>query len=292
MFMALRLLVLSFFALLGDASIAAPIGEDHSKYAVIGDAGEWTYETETTLKSILQDGTKKLILPGDNLYVGTYASQWQEWLKHDFKFVATAIGNHNGGYKEEMKFFGMPSEYYTTLLNERTRVIVLNSDNTKTSKVQAEFLDTTLAEAEEGFIFLVYHHPTYSVSHLHDWTEKKSFQLAIRPILKKHRAKITALLLGHDHLAMMGHFDDLPFFVSGAVHEARNDRPVNNIQQGVQVSTDWYFDLKPHWLKLDIDKGEDEAKLTFIRSSDSRTGCVATIVTGQRAKLSDECRSL
>ena len=109
----------------------------------------------------------------------------------------------------------MPAEFYSRVLNDTARFIVLNSDNSANVKEQAAFLDKELQAAQ--MIFVVFHHPSLTVAHNgHIWTEKKAFQQAVRPIFAKYRAKITALIVGHDHLASLHHFDDLPVVLSAA----------------------------------------------------------------------------
>jgi hypothetical protein len=82
------------------------------KFAVIGDAGRWNSNTQMILNSINHFETKRLIMPGDNLYTGTYEQQWGVWKKAGFTFDVIAIGNHNDGYANEVKFFGMPAEFF------------------------------------------------------------------------------------------------------------------------------------------------------------------------------------
>ena len=83
------------------------------QYGIIGDAGLWNSAMKDVQKSMLQAGVSRTILPGDNLYLGTYAQQWNPMISAGFSFDVVAIGNHNGGYDAEMRFFKMPSEYYS-----------------------------------------------------------------------------------------------------------------------------------------------------------------------------------
>lgn len=227
---------------------------------------------------------------GDNLYTTTYEAVWSSWRRRGFDFPIVAIGNHNDGYVAEERFFEMPGEFYSKQVSNLVRFVVLNSDNTASASQQASFLDSELTQAQEPFVFIVYHHPTYSLSHRHEWQEKRAFQLAVRPVLQRHRSKITALLVGHDHLAMIAHFDDLPLIVAGAIWETRADTPVNDVQDGVRVSTNWFYNGEPQWAKLEIDRQSHRAIVTFVRSSDDAITCVARIATGSRAEMGTECR--
>lgn len=259
-------------------------------FAIAADAGKIHVNSAAARASMERAGVFELILPGDNLYAGTYDAVWNPWSADGFHYAVTAIGNHNAGYAAEMRFFQMPGEYFTKTYADTARFIVLNSDNTSSASAQASFLDHELAAATEPFVFIVYHHPTYTLSHFHNWEEKKAFQLAIRPVLTRHRSKITALLVGHDHLAMVAHFGDLPVIVSGAIWETRGDSPINNIQDGVKVATNWYYDGQPHWAKLSLDTQADRATVEFTNSKTDQVSCTAHVATGARAELESDCR--
>ena len=107
----------------------------------------------------------------------------------------------------------------------------------------------------------------------------------------KFRKKITAVLIGHDHLAELGHFGDIPFILSGASWSVRSDHPVNGIQQGTPISTDWYFDGVPYCVKLSFTlRGRvPQARFDFVRASDDQVRCTSIVETGARAILGENC---
>jgi hypothetical protein len=262
------------------------------RFAVLGDAGQWEKNTQLSRDSMLALKATHLVMPGDNIYSGkSYDAHWKPFADKGFTFDAVAIGNHTLGYKAETAYFKMPGEHYSKLLGDVARFIVLNSDNTANVSEQAKFLDQELQKAREQLVFVVFHHPSYTVAnHGHVWTDKKDFQLAVRPLFVKHRAKITALLLGHDHLASLLHFDDLPAVVSGAAREVRQDSPVSREQSGVSVKTAYYFESVPTWVMLTINPDQPhEASVDFVRSSDNKLTCSARLITGKRAELSSNC---
>lgn len=258
------------------------------EFAIIGDAGKTTSNSKKVRDSIIRQGVSELILPGDNLYSSTYQSVWQPWTSAGMNYSIVAIGNHNGGYKSEMAFFQMPSEFYTKVI-DGARFIVLNSDNNNTGSQQAAWLEQELSNSTEELVFLVYHHPSYTISKFHTWQEKAQFQKSIRPIIWKYRSKITALIVGHDHLASILHFNDLPVLLSGAVQEVRKDGPVNNTQDGIKIQTAWYFDSTPHWAKLTWDLSSRTAQVEYTRATDDTITCTALLATGQRAQLQSNC---
>jgi hypothetical protein len=186
---------LAVFSIVSDASA-------DTQMAVIGDAGRTTPSSRLVRESIAKSGIQRLVLPGDNLYSGSYQSVWNPWISARLSFDVVAIGNHNGGYRQETAFFSMPSEYYAKVI-DGARFLVLNSDNESTAAAQANWLNTELRSAREPLVFVVYHHPSYTISTFHNWEEKAVFQRALRPVIWANRAKITALLVGHDHVATM-----------------------------------------------------------------------------------------
>jgi 3',5'-cyclic AMP phosphodiesterase CpdA len=232
-----------------------------------------------------------MIIPGDNLYQGTdYNIPWTHWMSKGFTFDVVAIGNHTAGYDEEVEFFGMPGEYYTRVM-DGTRFLVLNSDNVRTAGEQARWLDRELSQANESRIFVVLHHPPLTLTSSHPWEERRAFHQAVRPLLFRHRDKLTAVIAGHDHMASLASFDGLPVVVSGAAHEARRPEVRNDVQEGIRVRTEWIFDRTPYWVRLDLDSNDQDGKSTvrFIRARDSRETCTVVIRTGSVSELGDNC---
>lgn len=274
-------------AISGAASARAADG-----FAVIGDAGKATTGSRLVRDSVKRLGVSKLILPGDNLYSSTYASVWKPWRDLGMTFDVVAIGNHNDGYRNEMAYFAMPNEYFSKVIGD-ARYVVLNSDNDRSGGAQATWLDRELSTATEPFIFLVFHHPNYTISGFHDWREKATFQQAIRPVIWKYRSKLTALLVGHDHLASVLHYNDLPVMLSGAVQEYRRDRGVDYTSDGVHVKTNWYFDDNNYWAHLTFVPAAGSApaktRVDFIRAKDDHVGCTVFIATGKAAELQPNC---
>lgn len=248
-------------------------------WAVIGDAGVWNNLTRQVRDSIREGSVTKLILPGDNIYdpQDTYEKVWAPWRGFDFSVVA--LGNHHQGYQAEMDFFGMPGEFFAKTYGQHIRFIALNSDNPANVKEQKKFLESQLKKAQERYIFLVYHHPSYTVSRFHRWDQKREFQLAVRPLLKKYQSKITALLVGHDHLAALMTVHGIPMVVSGATHEVRPNPAILNYTtpEGVRVETRWMHRPYPVWVRLDVDPSTDQVWLNFVNAATRRVECSARI---------------
>jgi hypothetical protein len=260
-----------------------------TRLSLLGDTGRWNASTKRLKESMERVGVKSLVMPGDNLYSGTYETAWGPWFKSGFEFPIVAIGNHNDGYQKEIQFFSMPGEIYAKTLDGFLKFIVLNSDNKKNIDTQMDFLSKELAGAAEPFVFVVYHHPTYTLTKDHNWLERREFHEAIRPILAKHRHKITAVVFGHDHIASMGHFGDLPYILSGAGQNLRRGTAVDNVQVGVRVKSEWLKAEEGIWIELEASAQSPVVQLKAIRAKDDQVLCTAQMATGQLADFAADC---
>ncbi len=254
---------------------------------IIGDAGLVSPQLTNLKESITAENITSLVLPGDNLYWGTYGGTWNQWKRAGFKFDVVAIGNHHGGYQKEMSYFGMPAEYYSTV-KHGARFIVLNSDNAVTVDQQFEWLEYEIAQAKEKLVFLVYHHPTFDTGTKHSWRVKERFQLRMRPFLRAHKSKITAVLVGHEHIATFLTYSSIPVVVAGSGREANKATVVNYQEDGFDIKTKFLAPQTLHWAALEILDGAEDAWIHFIRVSDQRRVCSAYFKDGTM-NLSRNC---
>lgn len=258
---------------------AAPL-----EFAILADAGAWNANSKALLASIFKTSVRDLILPGDNLYLTkkSYTETWGHWKEKGFRFPVVAIGNHSKGYVAEKGYFQIPDENYVYRAGPETIFLVVNSDNQFWEKSQVSWLERELSKAKSEFIFIVYHHPTYDVvGNGHRWTDRKEFQQLIRPVLTKYRSKITAVINGHDHVAALLRFDDLPVIISGATQNPTSRSQVNNTQFGVVVKTDFFGQPVPQWAHLTIDEEKKSALIRFIRAEDNVTVYESCLITGK-----------
>lgn len=249
---------------------SVPVGAAPQDFAILGDAGVWNDNAKSIQASILRTNVRQLVLPGDNLYnvKKSYAQIWDRWKEKGFQFPVVAIGNHGKGYVAEKNYFAVKDENYLYRAGPATIFLVVNSDNQYWEKSQVKWLDQELTKSNDKFIFIVYHHPSFDVvTQGHRWTDRKEFQTLIRPVLTKHRAKITAILNGHDHVAALLHVGDLPIVISGATQNPTKRGAINNSQFGSPVKTDFFGEPVPHWVRLSVDEDKNLAELTFIRAA-------------------------
>lgn len=255
------------------------------EWAIVGDGGDWNVRTRSVRDSIKKAGITQLILPGDNLYNTrlSYESVWNPWRDVGLQFDIVAIGNHTDGYRKERKYFGLKDAHYSKKPASNILFLILNSDDQYWEKLQMRWLDKQLAAAREEYIFLVYHHPSLDVSlGGHRWTERHQFQRLIRPLLVKYRDKLTAVLTGHDHIAAQLSFGTLPVIVSGATHDPTVREPMNNTQEGVKVTTEYFSkEYVPFWVKLILSDQKEGAEIQFVRASDNETRYTSCLLTGK-----------
>ena len=256
----------------------------------MGDAGLAGSSLDKLKASLTKEQVTSVLMPGDNLYSGTYSSVWDNWKSSGFKFDIVAIGNHNITYDQEVKYFNLPGEYYS-VVKDGARFFVLNSDNAANVNDQFSWLEKEFAVANEKLKFLAFHHPTYTISHFHKWEEKRSFQLKMREFIKQNPKKISALIVGHDHISEFMQFGDLPVIVAGSGREVREDAGVAFTDDGIKIKTQFYAPDVQHWALLEIQPGAKEACVHLIRVADQKRVCSARIKKSKMI-LEANCKQL
>lgn len=258
------------------------------EYAILGDAGVWNYSTRQIRNSIEAAGVPDLVMPGDNLYDGeSYDQPWAPWRSRGFRFPVVAIGNHHGGYAQEVAYFNLPGEYYAVRPEPGVLFIVLNSDHQALANNQAEFLERTLQSAQDELIFVVFHHPPVSLTKSHFWEERQAFHRAVTPVLYRHRENVTALLLGHDHIAAWYDLGGIPTFVSGAAHEFKTAPALDETQRGLRIRSRFTGVTAPQWIKLSTNVTKKMATFEFIRADTHTRTCRANIAGANSPATSD-----
>ena len=256
--------------------------------AVVGDVGKPGDKMDALKVSLLQARQKVLIMPGDNLYKGSYESVWNSWKQAGFEFPIVAIGNHHDGYDKEMEFFGMPGEYYTKS-SQGVRFFVLNSDNEENVSEQFRWLENQFRRAQEKHIFLVYHHPTFTVTEDHNWQERPEFQKKMRQFLKANGSRVTALLLGHDHISTFVQFGPVVAMIAGSGRTTRSAEPVSYVEDGFQVKTLYLAPESQHWGLLHFESASDKMRAGFFSIRQGRMACVIELGKG-RLRMASSCQ--
>lgn len=283
-----RIYLVILFAIFSISVVATPFDlrypralQNWESYAVIGDAGVRNSTTELLRRSLSVAKINNLILPGDNIYdtKSSYPMIWDIWKQEGFLFPIVAIGNHNIGYAAEVAYFKMPKEYYA-VESKGALFLVLNSDNKNTYSEQTSWLDQTLKNSQYPLNFIVYHHPSVTLTSRHNWEERKAFQTNMRQIIKKYSSKITSLIVGHDHAAGLFMLDKtIPLILSGASWESLGLKlpapkdPMFDVQGiwGSQKGGFW-------WVKLDYNVITREVYAHFVRFDRQQDVCTIRIL--------------
>jgi hypothetical protein len=259
-----------------------------AEYAIVGDGGEWNQQTRLVRDSIRATGILDLVMPGDNLYDGdSYDTPWAPWRSYGFRFPVVAIGNHHGGYAQEVAYFNLPGEYYSVQPETGVLFIVLNSNHQKITDEQTEFLERELGNTRATLVFVVFHHPPVTVSPAHDWEERRKFHVATTPVMLKYRDRITALLLGHEHLAAWYDIGGIQTIVSGATHEFRAAPAIDEEQRGLHVRSRYTGQAAPHWVKLNTQVSRATATFEFIRADRRSVACRTRLASPRSRQPSD-----
>ena len=264
-------------------------------YGIVGDMGRWNANTQLIRDSMIRMNTKNLIMPGDNLYEKSqgYKDVWSPWTSNGFVFSYTAIGNHHSSYEDEVAFFKMPGEYFASVDKEKDiRFIILNSDNEENVQEQMKFLQEQLSASRNTFNFIMYHHPSFTVSDRHEWEERTKFQKSIRDIVKDNKNTISGLIWGHDHLAATFDFEGVPVFLSGSAENPRLGvvQPGN---LGFQFQDVWLATPgQPYWLKLEAVAGDRNGLVfKYIRARDDQVMCTMKLVAPHAISYQPDCQT-
>ncbi len=211
-----------------EAGSAEPI-----RFAVIGDFG-WAGPDELAVFELIESWQVDFIITtGDNnyrngeaetidenigqyyhAYIGTYQGEFGPGSPENRFFPS--MGNHDwnarAGYEPHVTYFSLPgNERYYDIVVGSVHLYFLNSDTNEPdgvgrSSVQAEWLQTTLADSREAWQLTVMHHPAYSSGH-HGSTEWMQWPFA--------DWGVDAVLAGHDHLYERLEVDGIPYFTNG-----------------------------------------------------------------------------
>ena len=244
-------------------------------YGVIGDAGHWNKNAKMVRDSIRSSGITKLILPGDNIYDTTleYEEVWSHWIKKGLDPFVVALGNHYRSIDEELQFFGMPYKYFS-ISEQGIKFIVLDSETLTELDEQAVFLENELNSGEEIFRVIVFHHPPATISYRHGWKEREAFHLKMSPVFERSKDKINLIINGHDHLASLFSFNNIPVVVSGAVFESRPAPSFDYTREdGAIIKTQWANTEGFYWVRLDFDTKRERIWINFVQAEKDEVSC-------------------
>lgn len=215
----------------GEFATAPPIGKDvpHT-FTVVGDTRYGKESHRRIIERISQEVPDFILGTGDWVDDGSRQDQWQDFfdvqnplLRNNVLFPA--IGNHDRqGRGRTADFYrayfavpenGNDSERYYAFSYATSRFLVLDSNVYSFALTdQTAWIERELIAARQdpaiNHIFVVMHHPPYSVS-LHGGS--KDLRERWTPLFSKYQ--VSAVFSGHDHVYTRAEAEGVRYFVSG-----------------------------------------------------------------------------
>ena len=135
----------------------------------------------------------------------------------------------------------MNGERYYSYARRNVRFFAL--DSTRMDAMQLAWLETSLADAREGWRICYFHHPLYSNATRHG--SSVDLRVVLEPIFVKHGVDV--VFSGHDHVyERLKSQKGIAYFVSGAAGQLRrgNMRPTDQ--------TAAYFDQDQSFMLVEV----------------------------------------
>jgi hypothetical protein len=216
----------------GEFATAPPVGKDIPfSFIVVGDSRNETMEPHRRIVARMSQEVPDFVLgTGDMVDEGFRQDQWQEFFDVENKLFRDnvyfpALGNHDrqgrGRTADTYRaFFSVPengndTERYYAFTYASARFLILDSNAYSFALTdQTAWIERELIAARQDssirHIFVVMHHPVYSIS-LHggatDLRERWT------PLFEQYN--VTAVFSGHDHVYSRAENDGHRYFVSG-----------------------------------------------------------------------------
>lgn len=216
----------------GEFATAPPVGKDIPfSFIVVGDSRNETMEPHRRIVARISQEIPDFVLgTGDMVDEGFRQDQWQEFFDVENKLLRDnvyfpALGNHDrqgrGRTADTYRaFFSVPengndTERYYAFTYASARFLILDSNAYSFSLTdQTAWIERELIAARQDssirHIFVVMHHPVYSIS-LHggatDLRERWT------PLFEQYN--VTAVFSGHDHVYSRAESNGMRYFISG-----------------------------------------------------------------------------
>lgn len=215
----------------GELTTAPPIGKDVPfSFTVIGDTRYGMEPHRRVAERMVQDVPDFILGTGDMVDDGSRQDQWQQFfdvenplLRNNVYFPA--VGNHDrqgrGRTADTYRsYFSVPdnggdSERYYAFTYATSRFLILDSNvysfalTDQTAWLERELI-AARQDAQIRHIFVVMHHPPFSVS-LHGGS--KDLRERWTPLFEKYQ--VSAVFSGHDHVYTRAEHNTVRYFVSG-----------------------------------------------------------------------------
>jgi acid phosphatase type 7 len=215
----------------GEFATAPPVGKDVPfSFVVLGDTRNGMGPHRRVVDRIAQEVPDFILGTGDMVDDGSRQDQWQEFFDVENSLLRNnvyfpAVGNHDrqgrGRTADTYRaFFSVPdngndSERYYAFTYATTRFLILDSNiysfalTDQTAWLERELI-ATRQDPEIRHIFVVMHHPPFSVS-LHGGA--RDLRDRWTPLFEQY--KVSAVFSGHDHVYTRAENEGVRYFVSG-----------------------------------------------------------------------------
>jgi predicted phosphodiesterase len=215
----------------GEFATAPPTGKDIPfSFAVIGDTRYGMGPHRRVTERMAQEVPDFILGTGDMVDDGSRQDQWQEFFDVENSLLRNnvyfpAVGNHDrqgrGRTADTYRaYFSVPengneTERYYAFTYAASRFLVLDSNiysfalTDQTAWIERELI-AARQDPEIKHIFVVMHHPPYSIS-LHGGA--KDLRDRWTPLFSQYQ--VSAVFSGHDHVYTRAEADGVRYFVSG-----------------------------------------------------------------------------
>jgi 3',5'-cyclic AMP phosphodiesterase CpdA len=185
--------------------VELPGAADSLKFAVIGDNGTGQPPQYEVARQMLSSRASFpftfVLMLGDNLYgrqtpqdfVEKFERPYRPLLDAGVRFYA-ALGNHDEPTNRSYPPFNMGGERYYTFAKAPVRFVVL--DTNLMDRAQLEWAEDALAQADEPWKIVYFHHPLYSDGDRHG--SNVELRVLLEPLLRRHGVHI--VFSGHEHI--------------------------------------------------------------------------------------------
>jgi 3',5'-cyclic AMP phosphodiesterase CpdA len=262
----------------GEFATAPPAGKDAPlSFVVIGDSRNGTEQHRRVIERMSQEVPDFVLGTGDMVDDGARLDQWQQFFDVENQLLRDnvyfpAIGNHDrqgrGRTADTYRaFFSVPdngadSERYYAFTYASARFLVLDSNAYSFALTdQTAWIERELVAARQDaaihHIFVVMHHPPYSIS-LHGGA--RDLRERWTPLFEKYQ--ISAVFSGHDHVYERAEANGVRYFVSGgggAPLYPRRPHP-----NPIDVEAVKRFERVLHYLRVSV--SGDRVEVTAIRA--------------------------
>lgn len=248
----------------GQFATAPPPGSPFS-FVVFGDTRENVSSHQRVIDRVRDEAPDLILETGDMVDEGSSEHDWQLYfdverdLLHD-NVIYPAVGNHDRQGRGRTadnyrKYFALPEnspdpERYYAFSYGSARFLVLDSnvysfaltDQTEwiEQQLEAARLDPSIHD-----IFVVMHHPPYSVS-LHGGQEE--LREAWTPLFEKYQ--VAAVFSGHDHVYERAEKNGVHYFVSGGGGAPLYPRKSHSSR--LDTDAVQYFERVNHYLRVHV----------------------------------------